>query len=443
MEEHSKDAFASAVDSAVFEVGETLFYTKEGWSGLVKVKALILDADDVLRITVTTTDGKEIETTREFLKSPNNPDIGWIPASVPEFKSTAKCLTDEDIRKISCPHHLSPLQQEFLSMHHKLFHLPYPVMLRMAKLGILPKRFLKLRNDLPPCVSCMFGQAHRNPWRHKTSSTNKGGTIRRDKKLKAGQMVYTDQLVSAQPGLVPQEKGSATRARIWGATVCVDGATDYTKVHLMEHATGDSTLEAKAAFERDAMSRGVDIRGYHADNGRYAEHLFRDDCKQKSQSLNFCGVGAHHQNGIAEAKMKQLTLASRTMLLHAQRHWPEYISTILWSFALMAAADRINNLHIDLNGQTPEMKFSNVGGLPTRMKHFHTFGCPAYVLDARLQDAGGAGPPKWDPRARLGIYLGHSPSHAGSVALVLNPRTGLVSPQFHVVIDDDSAQSQA
>ena len=135
--------------------------------------------------------------------------------------------------------------------------------------------------------------------------------------------------------------------------------------------------------------------------------------------------------------MKQLTLASRTMLLHAQRHWPEYITTILWSFALMAAADRINNLHIDMNGQTPEMKFSNVGGLPTRLKHFHTFGCPAYILDARLQDAGGAGPPKWDPRARLGIYLGHSPSHAGSVALVLNPRTGLVSPQFHVVIDDD------
>ena len=37
----------------------------------------------------------------------------------------------------------------------------------------------------------------------------------------------------------------------------------------------------------------------------------------------------------------------------------------------------------------------------------------------------------------MGIYLGHSPTHAGNVALVLNPRTGLISPQFHVVIDDD------
>ena len=37
----------------------------------------------------------------------------------------------------------------------------------------------------------------------------------------------------------------------------------------------------------------------------------------------------------------------------------------------------------------------------------------------------------------MGIYLGRYPSHAGNVALVLNPNTGLVSPQYHVVFDDD------
>ena len=35
------------------------------------------------------------------------------------------------------------------------------------------------------------------------------------------------------------------------------------------------------------------------------------------------------------------------------------------------------------------------------------------------------------------MYLGHSPCHADSVALVLNPRTLHVSPQFHVVFDND------
>ena len=65
-------------------------------------------------------------------------------------------------------------------------------------------------------------------------------------------------------------------------------------------------------------------------------------------------------------------------------------------------------------------------GVPVRpkLRHYHAFGCPTYVLDNSLQ------------RARLGIYLGPSPSHARTVALILNPRTGHVSPQFHVKFDD-------
>ena len=58
-------------------------------------------------------------------------------------------------------------------------------------------------------------------------------------------------------------------------------------------------------------------------------------------------------------------------------------------------------------------------------------------MDARLQSVSGAGPPKWGPQARLGIYLGHSLSHAGSVALVTNHNSGLVSPQFHLVFDEN------
>ena len=110
---------------------------------------------------------------------------------------------------------------------------------------------------------------------------------------------------------------------------------------------------------------------------------------------------------------------------------------MFWPFALVEAADRMNNLHVDMHGQTPEIKFSKTIGSSTRLSLFHTFGCPVYILDARLQSVGGGDPPKWDPRVRLGIYLGHSPSHAGSVALVMNTNTGLVSPQFHLIFDDN------
>ena len=110
---------------------------------------------------------------------------------------------------------------------------------------------------------------------------------------------------------------------------------------------------------------------------------------------------------------------------------------MLWPFALVASSDRMNNLHVDMNGKTPEMKFSDTIGSTTRLSNFHTFGFPIYILDARLQSVGGGGPPKWDPQARLGIYIGHSPSHAGSVALFIDPKSGLVSPQSHLVFGDN------
>ena len=58
-----------------------------------------------------------------------------------------------------------------------------------------------------------------------------------------------------------------------------------------------------------------------------------------------------------------------------------------------------------------------------------------YILDSRLQK-NLKGVPKWEPRSRLSIYVGHLPAHAGSVVLVLNPKTGLLSPQYHVVYYD-------
>ena len=108
---------------------------------------------------------------------------------------------------------------------------------------------------------------------------------------------------------------------------------------------------------------------------------------------------------------------------------------MLWQFATKCTQDRMTNLHVDLNLETPDMRFSNTKAVNVQLKHYHIFGCPVYILDSRLQ-TNPKGVPKWEPQYRLGIYAGHSPAHAGSVALVLNPKTGLVSPQYHVVYDD-------
>jgi hypothetical protein len=73
---------------------------------------------------------------------------------------------------------------------------------------------------------------------------------------------------------------------------------------------------------------------------------------------------------------------------------------------------------------------------PISLSNFHTFGCPCYVLDHCLQSGGGK-ITKWEPRARKGTYVGWSPSHAANISLILNPKMGHISPQFHVVYNDD------
>ncbi len=97
----------------------------------------------------------------------------------------------------------------------------------------------------------------------------------------------------------------------------------------------------------------------------------------------------------------------------------------------------MNNLHINTESHTPESKFYGVNIVIIPVKTFHTMFCPCYVLDSRLHNTGSIGPQKWEPRLNIRVYLGHSPFHTGSVALVYNPSTGHVSPQYHVVFDND------
>ena len=41
-----------------------------------------------------------------------------------------------------------------------------------------------------------------------------------------------------------------------------------------------------------------------------------------------------------------------------------------------------------------------------------------------------------DPRSREAQFVGYNPLHASTVSLVRNLKTGIISPQFHVVYDD-------
>jgi hypothetical protein len=127
-----------------------------------------------------------------------------------------------------------------------------------------------------------------------------------------------DQLVSAQPGLIPQMASFLTNLRIWGATAFLDHFSDYVYVALMQDLGLDETLLAKSSFKWHANEGGISINSYCADNGHFADAGFQKAIKEANQTITFCAVGAHHQNGIVKRWIKELTLISWTLLLHAK-----------------------------------------------------------------------------------------------------------------------------
>jgi hypothetical protein len=186
--------------------------------------------------------------------------------------------------------------------------------------------------------------------------------------------------------------------------------------------------------EQEAADVGVTIKRYHTDNGVFASREFRNHCAALDQTLSFSGVGAHHQNGIAERAIQTVTNMARACMIHAQLHWPEHSFIDLWPMAMSYAIWVYNKIPHNGAGLSPEELFSGIKSTGSQLQRCHVFSCPIYVLDPALQD--GKKIPKWDSKARQGVFVGFSREHSTSVPLVLNPRTGHVSPQFHVIFDD-------
>ena len=149
---------------------------------------------------------------------------------------------------------------------------------------------------------------------------------------------------STVPGFVAQLKGRLTVKRYTAATVFVDHYSRLTYVHLQYDLSSKHTLEAKRAFEIWSANVGVKIEHYHADNGRFADKAFMQDCEKNGQMLTFCAVNSHWQNGIAEKRIRDLTESARRQLLHAQCRWPDEIITNLWPYPLRTAVESGNTI---------------------------------------------------------------------------------------------------
>ena len=152
-----------------------------------------------------------------------------------------------------------------------------------------------------------------------------------------------DQLESSTPGLIAQLRGKPTTKRYTCVTVFVDQYSRYGYVVLQKTKSIEETIQAKKSFERLMATHGVKVEHYHADNGVFADASFQREISQANQTISFCAVNAHFQNGIAEKRIRDIQDLGRTMLLHANRRWQNAITPHLWPYAIRHANEVINN----------------------------------------------------------------------------------------------------
>ena len=292
---------------------------------------------------------------------------------------------------------------------------------------------------IPLCTACQLATAKkRNP----KVSTNKAimekQGILAANQYEAGDHVSMDQFVSQTTGRLPTGYGrERPENRYHGGTIFNDAATGIIWVENQISLGASETIMAKHSFEEWLFELAcVEVKRYHSDNGIFIAEEFREDCKDKNQKQSFSGVGAKHQNARAERSIQTIMYMARTFMLHTALHWNEkgVDNLALWPFAVKHAVWLYNRVPNRITGLTPIELLTKTKADHRDLLRSHVWGCPTYVLDARLQD--GKKIPKWNKRARIGQFLGYSDEHSSLVANVRHLTTGHVSPQYHCVFDD-------
>ncbi len=153
---------------------------------------------------------------------------------------------------------------------------------------------------------------------------------------------------------------------------------------------------SKRLFDQFAATHGVTLQKIRADNHPFGSAEFRADCKDKNQELDFSGVGAHHQNGVAERALLTCTSWARAIMLHALLHWPDQFDAALWPMALEHAVYMYNRMPNHHHKYAPLELFTgtNLRSYAT-LQQARVWGRSVYVLYPNLQD--GKKLPKCNP----------------------------------------------
>ncbi len=84
----------------------------------------------------------------------------------------------------------------------------------------------------------------------------------------------------------------------------------------------------------EVKQKEIETKKYHADNGIFVSKTFKEECDLKGQGYLFMGVGAHHQNEVAERNVMTVANWAEANMLHMAHHQPEHANICFWPQAI-------------------------------------------------------------------------------------------------------------
>jgi hypothetical protein len=130
---------------------------------------------DGLTHTVRRQDGTRLQVHDAHLCLILQADLSNIPKTPLDYcKEAGKGISKEEAETLARPRILTPIQQDLMDWHHRLYHLSFPKIFRLAEKGHLPSRLLDCKGKLPLCIACQFGTAYFS-WRWSFDGSNHVG----------------------------------------------------------------------------------------------------------------------------------------------------------------------------------------------------------------------------------------------------------------------------
>lgn len=87
-------------------------------------------------------------------------------------------------------------------------------------------------------------------------------------------------------------------------------------------------------FWRGRHDIGVIIGAIHTNNGVFNSQLFCNHCDGLHQQLSYSGVGAYHQDGVAEHAIQLISNMAHANLIHTSIQWTEWSLIDRWPLAI-------------------------------------------------------------------------------------------------------------